>query len=86
MRRTQIYLTDEQDRLVAARAQDAGMAKAEVIRGLLDAGLGLSDGVEERRRAITETFGILPDAPDWSDWLSEVRGTGADERLRRLGG
>ena len=86
MRRTQIYLTDEQDRLVAARAQDAGVAKAEIIRTLLDAGLGLSDGVEERRRAISETFGILPDAPDWPGWLSEVRGTGADERLSRLEG
>lgn len=86
MRRTQIYLTDEQDRLVAARAEDAGVAKAEVIRSLLDAGLGLSDGAQEQRRAISETFGILPDAPDWPDWLSEVRGTGADERLSRLEG
>lgn len=85
MRRTQIYLTDEQDRRIAARAADAGVAKAEVIRAILDEALGLGDGVQERRRAIEATAGILPDAQDWPEWLSRVRGAPADERLRRLG-
>jgi hypothetical protein len=84
MRRTQIYVTDEQERRIAARAADAGVAKAEVIRRILDEALGLADGAEARRRAIRATAGLLPDAPDWVEWLEQVRGEGADARLRAL--
>lgn len=85
MQRTQIYLTDDQRTLIAARASDAGVPKAEVIRRLLDRSLGLDEGEEDRRRAIEATAGILPNAPDWQEWLASVRGgAGADERLRRL--
>lgn len=84
MQRTQIYLTDEQSRRIAARAVEIGAAKAEVIRRILDAALGLDDGVEERRRAISATAGILADDPDWREWLAGVRGSAADERLRQL--
>jgi hypothetical protein len=84
MKRTQIYISEEQDRLLAARAEDAGLSKAALIRRLLDQGLGIDDGADARLRAIDETFGILPDAPDWPDWLAAVRGASADERLRRL--
>lgn len=84
MQRTQIYITEEQERRIAARAADAGVPKAEVIRRMLDEALGLTDGVEERKRAIRATAGILPEAEDWPEWLAEVRGAGADERLRRL--
>jgi hypothetical protein len=87
MYRTQIYITDEQERRIAARAADAGVSKAQVIRRMLDEGLGIDDGAEARRRAIRATAGTLPDADDWQSWLARVRGTGtgADERLRRLG-
>lgn len=85
MHRTQIYITEEQDRRIAARASDGGVSKAEVIRRMLDEGLGIDDGVETRQRAIRATAGILPDADDWQTWLAGVRGAGADERLRRLG-
>lgn len=87
MRRTQIYITDEQDRLIEARARDAGIPKAEVVRRALDEALGLDDGRDARRRAILATAGLLSDdARDWPEWLAEVRSSGADERLRRLGG
>lgn len=86
MRRTQIYITDEQERLIADEAADAGVAKAEVIRRILDAALGLDTGAAERRRAIAVTAGILPDAEDWPDWLARVRGAGATDRLARLQG
>lgn len=85
MRRTQVYITEEQDRLIAARAVDAGVPKAQVIRRILDEGLGLDAGVDERVAAIRATAGILPDAPDWPEWLASVRGVSADERLRKLG-
>jgi hypothetical protein len=84
MNRTQIYISDEQERRVAARAADAGVSKAEIIRRLLDRGLGIDDGAESRVRAVDETFGVLPEAPDWPEWLASVRGAAADERLRRL--
>lgn len=90
MRRTQIYITDEQERLLAARAADGGVAKAEVIRRILDRALGLADEPEARREAIRATAGLLPDADDWPEWLAGVRGgpeggSGAADRLDRLG-
>ncbi|MEJ7764732.1 MAG: hypothetical protein WKF86_04500 [Acidimicrobiales bacterium] len=84
MRRTQIYITEEQERLIADQASDAGVPKAEVIRRILDAALGLDTGAAERRRAIVVTAGIMPDADDWPEWLAQVRGSGADDRLARL--
>lgn len=84
MRRTQIYITEEQESLIAARASDAGVPKAEIIRRILDEGLRLDDGLDQRRQAIQATAGLLPDAEDWESWLASVRGAGGDERLRRL--
>jgi len=84
MRRTQIYITEEQERLIAGQAADAGVPKAEVIRRMLDAALGLDTGAAERRNAILATAGMLQGAQDWPEWLAEVRGGGADERVERL--
>ena len=85
MRRTQIYITDEQERRIAARAADAGVSKAAVIRRTLDEGLGIDDGREERQRAIRASAGAIPDAEDWPQWLRAVRGAGANTRLTDLG-
>lgn len=85
MQRTQIYITEAQERRLAELAADAGVSKAEVVRRLLDQGLGVDDGSEERRRAIRATSGILRDADDWPSWLARVRGSGADDRLKDLG-
>lgn len=84
MRRTQIYITDEQQRRISERASDAGVPKAEIIRGLLDEGLGLDDGLAARERAIVATAGVLEGAEDWPQWLARVRGSTAAERLGRL--
>jgi len=84
MRRTQIYITEEQEQRIAACAVDAGVSKAQVIRRMIDEGLGVDDGAEERRRAIRATAGALPEAEDWKSWLARVRGGGADERLQHL--
>jgi hypothetical protein len=85
MQRTQIYLTAEQRRRVARRASDGGVSQAEVIRRILDEALGLGDPATERVAAVDATAGILPDAPDWREWLAGVRGAGASERLADLG-
>jgi Ribbon-helix-helix protein, copG family len=84
MRRTQIYLTDQQDRLLSERARDQGLSKAEVIRRLLDERLGTGSN-QERAEAIRRTAGLLADYPDWPEWLGSVRGVPADERMRSLG-
>jgi hypothetical protein len=84
MHRTQIYLTEEQEQSLAARAADAGVSKAEVVRRLLDIALGLQTGAEQRRRAILATSGLLEEAPDWPEWLAAVRSSSANERLERL--
>jgi hypothetical protein len=85
MLRTQIYITAEQERRIAARAADAGVSKAEVIRRLLNQGLELDDGTAERRGLIESTAGIVPDADGWETWLQRVRGDGAGARLEQLG-
>jgi hypothetical protein len=85
MRRTQIYLTDEQRRRIASRADDASISQAAVIRRILDEALGVDDGARARVAAVDATAGILPDAPDWPEWIATVRGGGADERLSSLG-
>lgn len=84
MRRTQIYITEQQERLIASQAIDAGVPKAEVIRRILDQALGLDSGADDRRRAILATAGLMPEADDWREWLDRVRGSGADARLRQI--
>jgi len=59
MRRTQIYLTEEQDRLLMERARDQGLSKAEVIRRLLDERLGNGPN-HERAEAIRTTAACSP--------------------------
>lgn len=85
MLRTQIYITAEQEARIARQAQDADVSKAEVIRRILDAGLGIDDGTTARIDAIRATAGALGDEDDWETWLARVRSTGADDRLDALG-
>ena len=87
MQRTQIYLTDEQRDRIARIANDRGVSKAEVIRGMLDQQLGISSDADARAEIFRETAGLLKgkDYPDWEEWLRNVRGRTADERLRDLG-
>jgi hypothetical protein len=85
MRRTQLYLTEEQRHRIARRAADSGVSQAEVIRRILDEALGIGQGKDERRAAIQATAGILADAPDWPEWLRRARGAPTKQRLRDLG-
>lgn len=85
MRRTQIYITDDQDRLLARRAKDERISKAAVIRGILDRALHTGDAEGEARSIIRDTSGICADYPDWPEWQRMVRGKTADERLRAGG-
>lgn len=86
MRRTQIYLTDEQSARIAQLADDRHASKAEVIRRILDEALGIDDENDDAARATIEaTAGLCRDYPGWPEWLGSVRGRDADGRLTELG-
>ena len=59
MRRTQIYLTDEQDERVAALAKARGESKAAVIRQILDNGLDGGSAEADAQLVISSTAGIF---------------------------
>lgn len=84
MKRTQIYITEEQDEKIGALADDLGVSKAEIIRQMLNRGLGSEQDEDEARNIIRSTAGLLSDYPDWREWQRQVRGRTADERLRAL--
>jgi hypothetical protein len=85
MRRTQIYITDQQERRLAERARDEGVSKAEVIRRILDRAFGGDGGEAEALAVIRATAGICADYPDWQEWQRQVRGRSADARLGDAG-
>ncbi len=81
MRRTQIYITDEQAAQIKQLARNRRTSKAHVIRQILDAALDTGDSEAEARAGIMATAGILSQAPDWPEWQAAVRGRSAAERL-----
>ncbi|MCC6222037.1 MAG: ribbon-helix-helix protein, CopG family [Thermoleophilia bacterium] len=85
MKRTQIYISEEQDRRLAAMATEREISKAELIRQLLDRALEPGHAEAVARHVIQETRGVCADYPDWPEWLRSVRGRSADERLRAAG-
>jgi hypothetical protein len=85
MKRTQIYISEEQDGRLAKIAADREISKAELIRQILDRALEPGDAEAEARSVIQETAGICADYPDWPEWLRSVRGRTADERLHAAG-
>ncbi len=85
MQRTQVYLTAHQGKRISEISEDLSISKAEVVRRALDRALGTGDAEQEDRAVISATAGTLADYPDWPEWLSDVRGKSADERLKSLG-
>ncbi len=85
MKRTQIYITDEQATQIKQLARSRRTSKAHVIRQILDAALETGDAEAESRAGIVATAGILPEAPDWPEWQAAVRGRSAAGRLAGSG-
>jgi Ribbon-helix-helix protein, copG family len=81
MKRTQVYLTEEQDRRLARVATERGTSRAAALRWAIDAALGTGDAEGEARRIILATAGILHDYPAWEEWQRAVRGRTASQRL-----
>ena len=85
MKRTQVYLTEEQDRRLAEIAEERGTSRASALRWALDSVLETGDVEEQARAVILATAGILADYPDWPEWQRTVRGRTAAQRLDELG-
>jgi hypothetical protein len=83
MKRTQVYLTEAQDRRLATVAQERGTSKAGALRWALDKALGTGDSEEASRAVIRATAGICRGYPDWPEWQQRVRGRTAAERLEQ---
>lgn len=85
VQRVQIYLTEAQRQRIAERARERGCAQSQVIRELLDRGLGIGTDRPDILEVIADTAGSLADAPDWETWQRAVRGRPVGERLESLG-
>ena len=77
MRRTQIYLDEEQDRRLAARARAAGRTKSDLIREavdrLLDTPLTEEEDLARFRAAADAAFGIAPYLEDGRTYVRRLR-------------
>lgn len=79
MKRTNIYLGEEQSAAVQDAARAMGISRAELIRQLIDSGLsgtGSAD-LESDLSAIAESFGAIADSGDFI-------ARGDDDRARHL--
>jgi len=84
MKRTQVYLTEEQDRRLARIAEDRGVSRAAALRWALDTALETGNPEADARAVILATAGLLADHPDWPEWQRSVRGRTAAERVDDL--
>jgi predicted transcriptional regulator len=75
--RTQIYLSEEQQRELERRAAASGRTKSELIREALDEFLGLGMSGEEWRRrwlkTLDEVAGSAPYLPPGDEYAQELR-------------
>jgi predicted transcriptional regulator len=70
MKRTQIYLDDEQDARLEKRARASGRTKSALIRDAINRFLAREPAPRELQAALEETAGALPDleVPDRGEW------------------
>jgi predicted DNA-binding protein len=89
VRRTQIYLDEEQDRRLAERARAAGRTKSDLIREaidrLLDEPLSEEEELTRFRAAADAAFGIAPYLEDGVTYVRKLRDIDRrrQERLER---
>lgn len=87
MRRTQIYLDEDQVRELGRRAEVRGTTASKMIREAIDQYLAGSDDESERlaryRAAIEESFGAAPYLAEGARYVDEIRAADR-ERERSL--
>lgn len=87
MRRTQIYLGDEQDAMLDARARATGTTKSALVRNAIDAFLtddatSAASGVARMRAALTGAAGIATHLPSGAEYVEDLRAGDADRAAR----
>jgi hypothetical protein len=86
MKRTQIYLTEEEDQLLAREASRTGKSKAALIRQAIDLVFGNAQSRNRRdwKRALDLSFGAWRDVPvEELERLAQLR-HGWSERQREF--
>lgn len=78
VKRTQIYLREDHDRLLGERARAAGRTKSELIREALDDYLGDAEAnrLARFRKALDDAAGIAPYLPPGAEYVEELRKAG----------
>ena len=64
MQRTNIFLTEEQQKQLHRRAHEEGVSKSSLIRQILDEGLAITQATLSSEQAIHATAGIWADRQD----------------------
>ena len=87
VKRTQIYLEEDQVRALARRSDARGVTSSHLIREAIDHYLaGPEDEAAElarQRAALRDAFGSMPRLPQGSAYVDEVRRS-EQERAKRL--
>lgn len=78
MRRTNIYLSEEEHRLLSERARLENTSMADVVRRMLDRALGLAEGQPSPVDAIRQSAGLWADRTEIE--LEELRAFRRRER------
>ena len=82
MERTNIYLTEEQHKRLGDRAGQIGVSKSELVRRLLDEGLGIARRQDRIEQALETSRGIWADRTD--DEIDEILSWRREAPLVRL--
>lgn len=81
MRRTQIYLDEQQTEQLDERASSRGATRSELIREAIDSYLGVGEDESARlarfHEAVEATAGIAPYLPAGEEYVRDIRGAGA---------
>jgi metal-responsive CopG/Arc/MetJ family transcriptional regulator len=84
MQRTNIFLTEEQQKRLERRAEEEGVTKSSLIRQILDEALAIKKWSVSAETAIRATSGIWADREDAElDDVLRWRNEGPLDRLRR---
>ncbi len=87
MRRTQIYLGEDQDAMLDARARATGTTKSALVRDAIDAFLtddatSQASGIARMRAALAGASGIAAHLPSGAEYVEGIRARDANRADR----
>jgi predicted DNA-binding protein len=84
VRRTQIYLDDQQDRRLTERSRQVGRTKSGLIRDAVDAYLAPTSSDKEAlarlRAAVGAAAGVAPHLPAGAEYVEDLRAIEAERQ------